>query len=47
MAPKREFEPSANDHEAGSSRRTALVALKMGPPAPPIRDQIYVTVVVV
>jgi hypothetical protein len=46
MAPKREFEPSANDHEAGSSRQVAPPAFAMGPPAPPRRDRIYVTVAV-
>ncbi|KAK1697042.1 hypothetical protein QYE76_013739 [Lolium multiflorum] len=46
MAPKREFLPSANDHEAGSSRRIAPAAFDMGPPAPPSRDRIYVTVAV-
>ncbi|KAK1663944.1 hypothetical protein QYE76_052103 [Lolium multiflorum] len=45
VAPKREFEPSANDHEAGSSRRAAPAAFDMGPSAP-IRDRIYVTVAV-
>src|SRR5215218_7929407 len=46
MAPKREFEPSANDHEAGSCRQVAPPAFAMGPPAPPRRDRIYVTVAV-
>ncbi|KAK1596761.1 hypothetical protein QYE76_007802 [Lolium multiflorum] len=46
MAPKREFEPSANDHEAGSSRQVAPPPFAMGPPAPPRRDRIYVTVAV-
>lgn len=46
MAPKREFEPSANDHEAGSSRPVAPAVFAMGPPAPPRRDWIYVTVAV-
>ena len=45
MAPKREFQPSANDHEAGSNQRTAPAAFDMGPPAP-IRDRIYITVAV-
>jgi hypothetical protein len=43
MAPKREFEPLANDHEAGSSRRAAPAAFDMGLPMP-MRDRIYVTV---
>ena len=47
MAPKREFEPSANDHEAGSSRQVAPAPFAMGPPATPRRDRIYVTVAVV
>ncbi|KAK1683453.1 hypothetical protein QYE76_044301 [Lolium multiflorum] len=47
MASKREFLPSANDHEAGSSRRIAPAAFEMGPPAPPICERIYVTVAVV
>ncbi|KAK1661303.1 hypothetical protein QYE76_049462 [Lolium multiflorum] len=46
MAPKREFEPAANDHVAGSSRRPAPVVFAMGPSAPLIRDRIYVTVAV-
>jgi hypothetical protein len=45
MAPKREFEPAANDHEAGSSQRGPPAAFAMGLPAP-IRDRIYVTVAV-
>nr|XP_051190051.1 uncharacterized protein LOC127303349 [Lolium perenne] len=43
MAPKREFLPSANDHEVGSSRRIAPAAFDMWPPAPLSRDRIYVT----
>ena len=46
MAPKREFEPSANDHEVGSSRPVAPAPFAMGPPATPRRDRIYVTVAV-
>jgi hypothetical protein len=41
-----EFEPSANDREAGSSRRATSAAFNMGLPAS-MRDQISVTVVVV
>ncbi|KAK1645227.1 hypothetical protein QYE76_063032 [Lolium multiflorum] len=43
IAPKREFEPSTNDHEAGSSRRAVPTALDMGPL---MRDRIYGIVVV-
>ncbi|KAK1609593.1 hypothetical protein QYE76_033266 [Lolium multiflorum] len=46
MAPKHEFEPSANDHEAGSSQPVAPAPFAMGPPATPRRDRIYVTVAV-
>ncbi|XP_071681422.1 uncharacterized protein [Lolium perenne] len=35
MAPKREFQPSANDHETGSSRPVAPAPFAMGPPATP------------
>jgi hypothetical protein len=45
MAPKCEFEPSGNGHEAGTSRQVTLAAFDMGPPSP-IRDRIYVTVMV-
>nr|XP_051210969.1 uncharacterized protein LOC127328407 [Lolium perenne] len=43
MAPKREFQPSANDHETGSSRPVAPAPFAMGPPATPGRERIYVT----
>jgi hypothetical protein len=45
MAPKKEFAPGANDHEAGSSRQIAPAAFSMAPP-PPLRERIYVTVAV-
>jgi hypothetical protein len=45
MTLKREFSPSANDHEAVSSRRAVPAAFDMGPSLA-IRDRVYVTVVV-
>ncbi|KAK1682466.1 hypothetical protein QYE76_043314 [Lolium multiflorum] len=46
MAPKREFSPSANDHEAGSSRPVTPAPFAMGPPATPRRGRIYVTIAI-
>jgi hypothetical protein len=45
MGPKREFEPSANDHDADSSRQVTPAAFAIALLLP-LRDRIYVTVAI-
>jgi hypothetical protein len=45
MSSKREFSPSANDHEAGNSWQIVSTPFAMAPPVPQ-QEKIYVTVVV-
>jgi hypothetical protein len=44
MAPKKEFGPGVNDHEAGSSRQIVPTAFLMAPPVAE-HEHIYITVV--